>query len=138
MEMTIPHTLGQAEALRRIQSLLAQVKAQYPDTFRDLHESWTDSGGEFSATIMGMPVSGRLTVTPTQVHLTGDIPFAALPFKGQIEETIRTQAEQLLAWRTVRGLASARSRRVRAAVAQRPLFRGCGNDAVVVAGRRQG
>ena len=97
MEMTIPHTLGQEEALRRIQSLLAQVKAQYPDTFSDLHETWTDSGGEFSATIMGMPVSGRLTVTPTQVHLAGNLPFAALPFKGQIEETIRTQAEQLLA-----------------------------------------
>jgi hypothetical protein len=97
MELTMPHQLGQEEALRRIHSLLAHVKAQYPDKFSDLHETWTDSGGEFAASIMGVPVSGRLTVTPTQVQLRGSIPFAALPFKGQIEETIRTQAEQLLA-----------------------------------------
>ncbi len=97
MEMTVAHHLSQEEALRRIQSLLAQVKAQYPDKFSDLHESWTDSGGDFSAKIMGMDVSGHLTVTPTQVQLTGKIPFAALPFQGQIEETIREQAMQLLA-----------------------------------------
>jgi hypothetical protein len=96
MEMTVPHQLSQDEALRRIMGLLDQVKAEYPDRFSDLHESWSANGGEFSAKIMGMPVSGRLTVTPHEVQLSGNVPFAALPFKGQIEDTIRQQAEQLL------------------------------------------
>jgi hypothetical protein len=97
MEMTVPHSLSQEEALRRIQSLLERVKAEHPDAFSDLQESWTADGGEFAAKIMGMDVSGRLTVTPDAVHLNGNVPFAALPFKSQIEGTIRREAEQLLA-----------------------------------------
>jgi hypothetical protein len=97
MEMSVPHDLSQEEALRRIQSLLAQVKAQSPEAYSDLQESWTANGGEFSAKIMGMDVSGRLTVTPDAVHLSANVPFAALPFKGQIEETLRREAEHLLA-----------------------------------------
>ena len=96
MEITVLHQLSQEEALRRIKTLLNQVKAEQPDTFSDLQESWTETGGEFSAKIMGMDVSGRLAVTPSEVQLTGNIPFAALPFRGQIEEAIREQAQQLL------------------------------------------
>jgi hypothetical protein len=97
MSMTVPHQLSQEEALRRIKSLLDGVKAEHPERFSDLQESWSENGGEFSAKIMGMDVSGRLTVTPSEVQLSGNIPFAALPFRGQIEETIQEQAEVLLA-----------------------------------------
>jgi hypothetical protein len=97
MEMTIPHHLSQDEAMRRIKGLLEQVKAEYPDMFSDLQESWSATGGEFSAKVKGMDVSGRMVVTPNEVQLTGNIPFVALPFKSQIEDTIRAQAEQLLA-----------------------------------------
>src|SRR5262245_43060707 len=69
MEMTIPHHLSQQEAMRRIKGLLEQVKAEYPDAFSDLHESWTDTGGEFSARIKGMDVSGQMVVTPNEVQL---------------------------------------------------------------------
>jgi hypothetical protein len=97
MAMSVPHDLSQEEALRRIKTLLERVKSEHPDRFSDLEESWSEDGGEFSAKIMGMDVSGRFTVTPTEVQLSGNIPFAALPFRGQIEETIQEQAAQLLA-----------------------------------------
>jgi hypothetical protein len=41
--------------------------------------------------------SGRLTITPSLVHMSGNIPFLALLFMDQIEEMIRALAEQLLA-----------------------------------------
>jgi len=36
-------------------------------------------------------------VQPSEVELVGDHPFAAMPFKSRIEETIRREAERLLA-----------------------------------------
>ena len=97
MELTVPHNLSQEEALQRIKTMLGQDKAKHPDRFSDVGETWSENGGEFSAKIMGMDVSGQLAVTPTEVHLTGTIPFAALPFRGQIEDTLEEQAHQLLA-----------------------------------------
>ena len=45
---------------------------------------------------MGFKVSGNLTVENNKIDIVGDIPFLALPFKQQIEETISKQAKQLL------------------------------------------
>jgi hypothetical protein len=63
----------------------------------DLKESWSGTGGEFSFRAMGFSLSGTLAVTPNDVEMKGNFPFAAVPFKGKIESMIRTRAEQLLA-----------------------------------------
>lgn len=96
ISMTIPHQLSEDEALRRIKTLLDQVKSENPGKFSDLHESWSGNRGAFSAAVMGFDVSGRIAVTPSQVELELDVPFAAFPFKASIEETIRQQAERVL------------------------------------------
>ena len=93
----MPHELGQEEALRRIKGMLADVQRQYGGQISQLQEQWTDGRGEFSFKAMGFNVSGNLDVRPSEVELVGDLPFAAMPFKGRIEETIQREAERLLA-----------------------------------------
>jgi len=46
---------------------------------------------------MGMPVSGTLTVHPSAVEISGDLPFLAALYKDKIESAIREQADTLLA-----------------------------------------
>jgi len=41
-------------------------------------------------------VSGTLTVKTSQVEISGNLPFAAILFKGKIESTIKDRAETLL------------------------------------------
>ena len=97
LKMSVPHNLGQEEAQRRIEGMLGQLKQQYGDQISNLEESWSGSTGTFAMTAMGMKISGTLAVHPNEVALDGTIPFAAVPFKGQIEKLIREQAQKLLA-----------------------------------------
>ena len=97
MSIVVPHRLSPDEALGRIKGLLADLKTQHQGQFSDLKEQWSDHRGEFSAKAMGFNVSGWVEVRPTEVTLEGDLPFAAMPFKGRIESLVRERAETLLA-----------------------------------------
>ena len=97
LNMSIPHDLTQVEALNRIQRLLGEVRTKFADKIRDLHEEWDGNSGKFSFSAMGFAVSGILTVKPSQIELSGNLPLAAALFKKKIETAIRTQAESLLA-----------------------------------------
>ena len=94
--ITIDHQLGQQEALNRLKGMLAQVKENYGSHVTDLEERWTDSGGDFSFKAMGFTISGDLTVTDSKVMIDAEYPWAAKPFQGTIETTIRERAERLL------------------------------------------
>ncbi|MFA6432791.1 MAG: polyhydroxyalkanoic acid system family protein [Candidatus Paceibacterota bacterium] len=95
--MSVPHSLPQGEALLRIKKLLGEVKTQFADKISDLQEQWTGNTGTFSFSAMGFSISGNLTVGQDQVKLDGKLPFAAMFFKGKIEQTVRERAESLLA-----------------------------------------
>ncbi|MFZ4589528.1 MAG: polyhydroxyalkanoic acid system family protein [Ignavibacteria bacterium] len=96
IELNIPHELSQAEALTRIQNFLSELKNEHTDQIKDLEESWNGNIGEFSFKISGFKVSGSLEVGESAVVIKGDLPFAAIFFKGQIEDTIRAKAMELL------------------------------------------
>ena len=97
LNMTVPHSLGTEEAKRRIQGAIADAKTRYADQVSDLHERWQGDRGEFSGRAMGFNVSGNLNVRDDAVEISGDLPFAAAMFKGQIEAMIRDRATKLLA-----------------------------------------
>lgn len=96
MNVNVPHQLGKDEAITRLQNLLKDMKQQYGDKVTDLQEEWTDAGGSFSMKAMGFKLSGTLSVTDTDMKLDGELPWAAKPFQGSVETTIRERAERLL------------------------------------------
>lgn len=96
MHMTIAHTLSGKDALSRIKKLLTQAKKEFGDKVSDLEEKWTKNAGEFSFKALGFAVSGTLVVSDTDIQIDGTLPWAALPFKGQIEEVIQEKAKEIL------------------------------------------
>ena len=96
MSMTIPHQLGEQEALSRIQGMLGDVKQQYGSQITDLSERWNGNTGDFSFKAMGLALAGKIQVREREVAIDGDLPWAAKPFQGTIEATIRERAERLL------------------------------------------
>lgn len=94
--VSVDHSLGEQEALVRIKGMLGQVKENYGSQVSDLEEHWTDNGGTFSFKAMGFQISGDLTVTDSKVLIDAEFPWAAKPFQGTIETTIRERAERLL------------------------------------------
>ena len=97
LNMVVSHRLTQDEAVKRIKTLLGEVKNQFTDKISDLREEWNGNRGNFSFSVMGFSVAGILIVKPSEVELSGNLPLAASFFKGKIESTIRERAETLLA-----------------------------------------
>ena len=97
LNITIPHSLTQAEAAHRIHGLLGDLKAEHADKIKDLQEEWNGHMGKFDCSIMGLRVSGILAINPAQVTITGSLPLAAMLFKGKLESMITEHAAKLLA-----------------------------------------
>jgi hypothetical protein len=96
-DMSIPHQLSQGDALQRIKQVLGEVKKEHGDKISNLTENWNGNTGEFSLTIMGFAISGKLAVNPSTVDIEAELPFAASLFKGKIKSLISDKASQLLA-----------------------------------------
>jgi len=96
MEISVNHGLGKAEAKSRIQNLLVKLKQDFSDKISDETESWTEYNADYSFKLMGMKISGNVLVDESLVTISGNLPFAVLPFKGMIESSIKSKAIELL------------------------------------------
>ena len=96
IEMNIPHSLDQNEALNRIRKLLSNVEKRFSGQLKDVQQEWNNNEGSFSFSVMNMPVSGTLKVNEGDVLLDGKIPLAASLFKGKIKSVIMEEAKKVL------------------------------------------
>jgi hypothetical protein len=96
LKVSVPHNIGEKDAKERIVNLINILKEEYKGQVSDVHESWEGDKGSFSFKIMGFSVNGDIIVDPRTVHLEGNLPLAAVPFKGRIESTIKSRMETLL------------------------------------------
>src|SRR4030095_4541539 len=86
LKLNFPHQLGRDVAQTRLRGLLEKVKARHGDKVSDLRESWTDNVLHFGFRTFGFNVEGVVMVDDSEVRLDGQIPFAAVMFKGKIEQ----------------------------------------------------
>jgi hypothetical protein len=96
LSINVPHSLGQPEAVTRLKSFLDRVKQRYQDKVSDLQETWQDNRLNYGFTTYGFNIKGDLTIEPSDVRVVGNLPFAAMMFKGQIEKTIRDELARVL------------------------------------------
>jgi predicted NBD/HSP70 family sugar kinase len=96
INLSITHNLGQDEAKRRITGLLADSRTRFAGKLNNMVESWNGYTDAFSFDALGFSVDGKLDVEPAQVHIEMNLPWAAYPLKGRIEDEILSHARQLL------------------------------------------
>lgn len=97
VRVSVPHKLGQAEAMSRMQGFLAGLRERYKDTLKDFEERIDGNRGDFSFKTMGMKVKGDVAVEENDVTVNCDLPMAAMMIKGRIESEIREQLQRRLA-----------------------------------------
>jgi hypothetical protein len=93
----VAHQLGTAAATDRLKQFIAKVQEQYKDLVTDLHGSWTDNALTFAFKAYGFKINGTLTISETAARLAGNMPFAAVPFRGKIEQAIASELRRELA-----------------------------------------
>ena len=84
----VPHQLGQQQATERLRSFLDQVRERYKDVVSDFQGKWVENVLDFSLTTYGFKITGQLTVEDQRARLSANLPLAALPFRGKIEQSI--------------------------------------------------
>ena len=97
LTIAVPHQLGQQQATDRLKELLAKIKERYGSQVSDLQETWADNVLNFAFKTYGFNIQGQLAVSPSDVKIDGQLPFAAMMFKGKIEQAIRDELTKRLA-----------------------------------------
>jgi Putative polyhydroxyalkanoic acid system protein (PHA_gran_rgn) len=96
LNISVPHNLPRDEVLRRLQWFIADTKTRYFHRIQSFEESWNGNIGTLRVSGMGQNVEGTVTVNPSDVTVQGHLPFAAVMFRGRIENGIREQLGRLL------------------------------------------
>jgi putative polyhydroxyalkanoic acid system protein len=94
--LTVPHPLSQQDATQKLDGFIDLLRSRYKDQLSGLEESWDANVLSFGFKTYGIQVSGKITVSDHQLDLDGDLPFAAMMFKGKIESTIRDELTKLM------------------------------------------
>jgi hypothetical protein len=97
LTISVPHTLGAEEATTRLKNFFAKLKERYQDKMSNLEEQWSGNKLDYSFSTFGFNIKGDLNVEPGEVKVNGSLPFAAMMFKGKIEQSVREELEKLLA-----------------------------------------
>jgi len=96
-KVEVGHQLGQEAAVGKVKTLLDRMKSHYEGQIKDMEQTWTeDDVMEFSFKTVGVKIKGNMDVQPDKVFVTGDLPFAAMLFKGRIESSIRDELAKCL------------------------------------------
>jgi putative polyhydroxyalkanoate system protein len=96
LTVTVPHQLEQQEAATRLQGILEKIKERYQDQVSDLHDEWQGNVLNFAFKTFGFSIKGAMHVEPQQVRVDADLPFAAMMFKGRIEQEVKSSLARWL------------------------------------------
>lgn len=97
LSINVPHALGQAEAIRRLQSRLDEAKAAYADQVKDLQANWEGNTLRCQFQVLSAAVAGTVRAEPDSVQVDADLPLIATMFQGTIEKRLRDELTNLLA-----------------------------------------
>jgi hypothetical protein len=92
----ISHTLGKPEATTRLKSFVEDVQERFKDQVSQVDGAWNENVLDFSLTTFGLTVKGSLTVDESAARVSGQLPLAAMPFRGKIEQSIADELKQAL------------------------------------------
>jgi hypothetical protein len=87
LTLSIPHTLGRAEAKRRLTDGLTEARARLAAVATSIEDRWVDDRLEFRLVALAQTVTGRIEVLEESVWLEVELPWAL----GMLAERIRTK-----------------------------------------------
>jgi hypothetical protein len=93
----VPHGLGQEQATERLKNFIDVIRDKYKDQVSRVDGSWEENKMNFSLTTYGFKITGDLSVEDSVAVLDGQLPFAAVAFRGKIEQGIKDALEKALA-----------------------------------------
>lgn len=96
MDIAIPHTLGRAEAKRRIEAGLPKLAAHIPGGGK-LAADWTaDYDLALTITALGSTIPVKLQILEDRLVGSLEVPLFLQAMQGQVAEFVKTSATKML------------------------------------------
>ena len=90
----VPHKLDPQEVIDKAKPVLEKTIEDFEG--HDLDMQWTDNRADFSFKSLAFTIKGNIVVEADKMTVTIELPFAAMMFKGKIEEGIRSELTRML------------------------------------------
>jgi hypothetical protein len=94
--VTISHSLGKDEAVRRLKSALASVPGAFHQLLAVEEEVWTGDHLQFRVSALGQLASGTIDVEENHVRLMVELPWLLAQFAKKMQPLIRNQGKLML------------------------------------------
>ena len=94
--ISIPHSLGRAEARRRIEAGFAKIIHLLPGSGGACSERWDGDRLSFSASAMGQTVAGVVNVLDAAVTIEVDLPGVLGMIAGRLKDRLQRAGQLLL------------------------------------------
>jgi hypothetical protein len=95
-EVSVPHHLSQEDAMKRIKSLVNELKTRFGGQVSDVHEEWTENSCKFSMKLKMFRLAGSIVVEPKVVVIKGTMPTGTGRYENKAKTLIQDQAQKLL------------------------------------------
>ena len=95
-KVEIPHTLSASDAKSRLERFVDMLQSEHGARATDVEHSWSGNTLNFSFKTFGIKIVGAMLSEDQRLVVEGDLPFAAMMFKGKIESDMREQLGRLL------------------------------------------
>ena len=93
----VEHQLERHVAVTRLRNFSDEMRERVMVEVSEVTEEWDDLGNlNFSFKAMGFTVSGQVVTCEKQVTVFGNLPFAALPFRGAIESKVEQKIREVI------------------------------------------
>lgn len=93
--VTISHSLGKDEVIRRLQPALGRAVQMFP-VLNVEHEQWSDNRMDFQIRAFGQPVIGNVLVGDKEVRLEVTLPWLLAKFADVVREAIERRVKVLV------------------------------------------
>lgn len=94
--VSIPHSLGKAEASRRLRDGVGQLKSQFGDKIATVEEQWAGDRLSFRVGAMGQNVAGHLDVAEDSVRVEVQLPWMLSMVAEKAKSLIQKQGTLML------------------------------------------
>ena len=94
--VSIPHSLGKAEAVRRLKSGLGNARYNFGQLFTVKEETWSGDHLQFCISALGQVASGNIAVADDHVRLEVLLPWLLAKLAGVIQPLIRKEGLLML------------------------------------------
>ncbi|MFM1903793.1 MAG: hypothetical protein RLZZ440_1693 [Planctomycetota bacterium] len=97
LEVRVPHTLGQAEARRRLDAAVQRAQTDFGDKMSEFEAAWKgEDQMQVFVVVMGMKFDGEVDVLAEELVVRLQVPGMAGLFAGKIRSGIEERLGGLL------------------------------------------